>query len=299
MGQTVQFATSSDAGESLSGSRSTKSRRTRSEVHALRAAIKAVVAENRPVTVRQAYYQLVSRGEIDKTEAAYKTVVRLLGIMRRERAIPFRWLADNTRWMHKPDTYSSLGAMLEYTQSTYRRAIWDEQDAYVEVWLEKDALAGVLYPITSEFDVPLMVTRGYPSITFLHSAAETIAAIGKSTFVYYFGDFDPSGLNIAVKVEEGLREFAPEADIHFDRVAVTAPQIESLNLPTRPTKTTDSRSKGFVGGSVEVDAIPPAHLKRLVRACIEQHVDERRLEQLRRVEEQERATLERMAEGFT
>ncbi|MCX6924086.1 MAG: hypothetical protein NT154_12885, partial [Verrucomicrobia bacterium] len=250
-------------------SRPTK-RRTRSDMGDIRAAIIAILGEIRPATVRQVFYQLVSRGVIAKTEAEYKrTVVRLLTVMRREQAVPFGWIADNTRWMRKPSSYSSLSDMLVESQRLYRRALWDNQDAYVEIWLEKDALSGVLYQETAEFDVPLMVTRGYPSISYLYEAAEAVSECNKPAFLYYFGDYDPSGCDITRAVEAGIREFAPTAEIHFKRVAVTPEQITEWKLPTRPTKTTDSRSRRFDGESVEVDAVPPATLRGLVRSCIE------------------------------
>jgi hypothetical protein len=143
----------------------------------IRQAIGDVLEEIQPATVRQTFYQLVSRGVIEKTEQAYKsTVVRLLGEMRRANKIPFDWIADNTRWMRKPTTYSSLNDMLKRSAEFYRRALWDRSKVYVEIWLEKDALAGVLYDVTAEWDVPLMVTRGYASISYLHGAAEAIQA---------------------------------------------------------------------------------------------------------------------------
>ncbi len=80
--------------------------------------------------------------------------------MRRARELPFHWIADNTRWMRKPTTHDGLSDLLQDTAQLYRRSLWSNQSAYVEIWLEKDALSGVLYPITQEFDVPLMVTRG-------------------------------------------------------------------------------------------------------------------------------------------
>ncbi|MGE5756176.1 MAG: hypothetical protein ACM35G_10755, partial [Planctomycetaceae bacterium] len=129
------------------------------------------------MTIRQLFYRLVSLGTIAKTEAEYKaTVVRLMGEMRRAGDVPFGWIADNTRWMRKPATHSSLNGFLRRSAETYRRAIWDNQDAYVEVWLEKDALAGVLIDVTAPWDVPLMVTRGYASLSYLHGAAEIIQA---------------------------------------------------------------------------------------------------------------------------
>jgi hypothetical protein len=183
---------------------------------------------------------------------------------------------------------------LKITKDTYRRELWSNQPAYVEVWLEKDALAGVLYQETEPWDVPLMVTRGYSSISYLHAAADAMASIGKPVFVYYFGDHDPSGRDITRATEAGLREFAGDAEIHFERVAVTEEQIMALHLPTRPTKKTDSRCKSFQGRSVEVDAIPPAVLRALARECIQAHIDEHRLQQIQMVEELERKTLERI-----
>jgi hypothetical protein len=258
----------------------------------IREAIYSVTQAQHPMTVRQVFYQLVSIGAIEKTEAEYKqTVVRLLTLMRRSRELPFGWIADNTRWMRKPRTYSSLEHMLALTAETYRRALWSDQDVYTEIWLEKDALAGVLYQETEHYDVPLMVTRGYSSLSYLYEAAEAIGAQAKPAFLYYFGDFDPSGLDITRSVERGIREFAPGADIYFERVAVTREQVETLNLPTRPTKKTDSRSKNFTGESVEVDAIPPTVLRGLVKECIEKHIDRRALARTRRIEVAERETL--------
>jgi hypothetical protein len=264
-------------------------------VGAIRDAIRAALEEDNPMTVRQVFYRLVSTGVIAKTEAEYKsTVVRLLGLMRREGAIPFGWIADNTRWMRKPRTYSSLESALRRTAETYRRSLWDNQDVYVEVWLEKDALAGVLYDETQRWDVPLMVTRGYPSLSYLYEAADAISDLGKPAYLYYYGDYDPSGLDITRAVEDGIREFAPDAEIYFRRVAVTPEQIGEWSLPTRPTKTTDSRSKGFAGESVEVDAFPPRLLRQMVAECIDRHVDPRALEVLRVAEESEPEILSRL-----
>lgn len=283
----------------ISASRPTNRRRTKAEVHRIKAAIVAVLAEDPPMTVRQVFYRLVSAGVIRKSETEYKsTVVRLLTEMRRAKEVPFSWIADNTRWMRKPATHPSLQAALDRTAEAYRRSLWDDQDAYVEIWLEKDALSGVLFPVTARWDVPLMVTRGYPSLSFLHTAAETIQGVGKPTHLYYFGDYDPSGLDITRSVEEGIRELAPRADIGFERVAVTAEQIAQFALPTRPTKATDSRSKGFAGASVEVDAIHPTQLREIVEGCITRHIDPRAWASTRAVEEHERAILKAMALEF-
>jgi hypothetical protein len=274
-----------------------RSRRTRSEVGDMRAALKTLIAPHVPVTVRQAFYLAVSAGLIDKTENAYKNlVIPYLTNMRLEDELPFDWIADSTRWRRKPVTHNSLDDALQETANFYRRNIWQNQDVYIEIWLEKEALAGVLYQATAAWDVPLMVSRGYASISYLYEAAQTIRDMGKASFIYYFGDHDPSGLDIPRNVERRLREFAPDADIHFERVAVNPWQIVQWGLPMRPTKTSDARSKHFIGDSVEVDSIPPHQLRALATECIEQHVNQAQLRILKVAEDSERTLLTRLYE---
>jgi len=253
-------------------------RRTKAEIAAIRQAIWETLNQVHPMTVRQTFYQLSVKHVIEKLESEYKgTVCRLLVKMREDNEIPFEWISDNTRWMRKPRTHSSFEQALRNTAQTYRRALWENQDAYVEIWTEKDAIAGIILEETKPWDVPLMVSRGFSSITYLYEAAQAILAQNKPAYLYYFGDHDPSGVVIDRKIEQRLRQFAPDADIVFKRIGVTPEQIEAWELPTRPTKKTDSRRKNFSGTSVEVDAIPALKLRELVRDCIEQHVNEHQL----------------------
>jgi hypothetical protein len=272
-------------------------RRTKALIGDVRAAIYEVLAEANPQTVRQVFYALTVRGVIKKAEGEYqRTVIRLLTEMREAGQIPFEWIADNTRWMRKPRTYTGLDACLKNTSRFYRRDLWAAMPVYVEVWCEKDALAGVLLEETEPYDVPLMVAKGYASVTFLWGAARAIEARGKPAHIYHFGDLDPSGVDAARDIEAKLRRYAPEAEIHFSRPAVTREEVEAWNLPSRPTKTTDTRAKKFVGTSVELDAIPVQKLRDLARECIEQHVDQEQLAILRVAETSERETLARWVE---
>jgi hypothetical protein len=182
---------------------------------------------------------------------------------------------------------------LRETAKFYRKSLWDDVDAYLEIWLEKDALAGVIYPVASMFDVPLMVSRGYASLSFLHSAAEYIDSLDVPTYIYHLGDFDPSGVNAGEKIEETLRELAPNAEIVFERIAVTPEQIAQWNLTTRPTKGSDTRAKNFGEVSVELDAIDPGRLRRLVQKTIEQRLPRRQFDILKAAEKSERAIIRR------
>lgn len=267
----------------------------------LRAAILAAFEEtDKPVTVRQMFYMLSVRNAVAKTEAGYRQVQRQLVEMRRDMEVPYAWLADNTRWMRKPTAYRNIEDFFDKAQKFYRQDLWANQDAYVEVWCEKDALAGVLYPITAEYDVPLMVARGYSSESFAYEAAENIRECGKPAFVYYLGDFDPSGWHMATNLESKLKDFGAEID--FVRLAVNPEQIKAWSLPTRPTKETDTRCKAFFDlyghgtPSVELDAIPPDTLRQMVREAVENHIDVDAHAALRR---EEKAAQESLSEFIT
>ena len=160
-------------------------------------------------------------------------------------------------------------------------------------------MSGVIYPVTDMYDVPLMVARGYASLSFLYSAAEHIGSLNVPTYIYHLGDFDPSGVNAGEKIEETLLELAPDADITFQRIGVTPEQIQNWSLPSRPTKTSDSRSKGFGDVSVELDAIPPDELRDLVKGFIERHLPQRQFEILMVAEESERDLLKGLVRGMT
>jgi hypothetical protein len=272
----------------------TRTRRTRAEIQSIKDELSAILEAQHPATVRQVFYLAETRGLVPKTEHGYDAVGRYLLQMRVDGRVPFAWVADHTRWARKPPSHASLGAALQSTVRNYRRSLWDGQPAYVEVWCEKDALAGVLYEETRAWDVPLMVTRGFSSVTFLHEAAAEIRGKDRPAYLYYFGDHDPSGVAVDQSIERRLRQFAPEAEIHFRRVAVLPEQVTAWGLPARPTKCSDSRSKTFRGDSVEVDAISPVRLRQLVRENIERHIDRHAWEATRAAERAERETLRRL-----
>jgi len=265
-----------------------RERSTGTEVRERRAALLSIVMSMKPMTVRQVYYQATVLGLIDKTEAGYRVVQTDLVKMRRDGAMPYNWLADSTRWQRKPRTFRSVKEALEDTARLYRKDLWAEADSYVEFWLEKDALAGVIVPVTRLFDVPLMVARGYASLSFLHSSAECLRELDRPAHVYHLGDYDPSGQDAARSIEQTLRSMAPEADITFERLAVTPEQISEWELPTRPTKASDTRSRGFGDISVELDAIEPDTLRNLVALAIENHLQPEQFAILKAAERSER-----------
>jgi hypothetical protein len=213
----------------------------------------------------------------------------------------------------------------------------------VQIYSEKDAISGVVLPVTHRWDVPLGIVRGYSSESFAWSVAQSIlgaAGRGKGTHIYQLGDHDPSGVDawrafrktisgflledyqvlrarLAAAGYDGSADPADPADddgdeddegessctfvtgeqvatAHFKRLAVTEDQIDDLDLPTRPTKQSDTRAQSFGGGSVEVDAIPPTILRQIVEDAITQHIDAEALRLDQVAEQSEREILTRM-----
>jgi hypothetical protein len=200
--------------------------------------------------------------------------------------------------MHKLDSYNSVEDAIAQTARFYRRNLWTDNDDYVEIWCEKEALAGVIAQVTYDFDVPLMVSRGFSSSSYLRRAADKITDIAKPTFIYQFGDHDPSGVWISEQIERDLQRHLEDIgdfdldDFMFERVAVTPEQITAWNLPTRPTKTEgNTHARNFDGDSVELDAIPIDRLHGLVREVIYRHINLSELRILRTAEASERELL--------
>lgn len=272
-----------------------RSRRSKAELADLHMTILNVCELDNPITVRGVFYRVLSAGVVPKTEAAYAAVQREVLKLRRAGVLPYEWISDGTRWRLKSPSWDSVTEALDDAAASYRRALWNDQGVYVEVWSEKDAISSIISPITDAWDVPLLVARGFSSETFLWSTAQQIKAVGVPAFVYQLGDHDPSGIAAWEHIQARLRDFAPEVEISFERIAVTEEQITELDLPTRPTKRSDSRAQNFEGESVEVDAIPTRILRELVEDTITAHIDVEALRLTRIAEDSEREIFRRMS----
>ncbi len=206
------------------------------EVLERRRQVTELAEEFAPATIRQLYYLCEVRGLVPKTDAGYRAVQHDALILRQEGDIDYDWISDNSRWMRKSRSYKGIDHFLNLSIGTYRRDLWHGADTYVEIWIEKDALAGSIMEETNPYDVPLMVAKGFSSETYLYEAAEAIANKGKPSYIYAFFDRDPSGAHSAKHIERKLREFAPDAEIHFELMAVIPIR---LNIDTCPVSMPD------------------------------------------------------------
>jgi hypothetical protein len=274
-----------------------RSRRTRADVANLDEALYSIVMEQQPMTVRQVFYQAVVRGLVPKDEGkGYNVIQRRLVEMRRADRLPWYWITDNARTIYGYERYSGPRAFQAEIASLYRRDYWRNLSIRCEIWIEKDALSGVVRPITDEYGLDLYVSRGFASVSYLKQAADTATLYKKPTYVYIMSDFDPSGLALVNAIRRELPSMAPEVDWSINRIAVTPEQIDKMSLPTRALKNSDTRAKRFAETygniSVELDAIPPQTLRALVETKIAQHMNPQTLQQMKDIEASEREALE-------
>jgi hypothetical protein len=269
---------------------------------AIRAAVHDLTLSYERMTVRQVFYALEIQGVVEKTEAGYRQVQTQVLRMRREGLLDWDFITDGTRWQRKPETWDEVEDYIEHMARTYRRDLWQSQDVRVEIWLEKDALADIIVDVTARWDVPLMVSRGQSSATFLYNAAKTAEKAyeraGVTTYVYALYDLDAGGQRASRTIARDLPEHAPGVPIVFERLAVTEEQVTAWNLSTRPAKKSDPEAAKFRATAVELDAIDPDRLMALVEGAITRHVDDHAWQVEQAFEEEERDGLQRLAGRF-
>lgn len=252
------------------------------------------------LTLRQIYYQLVAKQIISNQQKYYMKLSRLCVIGRDEGMLPEDAFADRLREVDKPNSWDDLVDFMDTVKQAYKKDKWKNQSAYVEVWTEKDALRGVISPITYECDVSLLVVRGQVSRTAIYESYNRFSQKfneDKKCYLFYFGDFDPSGISIYNSLVKRLRNFGNYGgNINFRRVALTQEQISQHNLPQDPAKKSDPNYKKFVNkygdNVVEIDSLPPDVLRELIRDCVEAKIDNGILAQVQELEALEQIQLQ-------
>lgn len=248
-----------------------------------------------PMILRQLFYRLVSSKALENTRPDYCRLSRVLTTARKDGIIPFEWIVDRSRPTYAPSVFDNLEHGLRALRNCYRKNYWQGQPFYCEVWCEKDAIIGSIEPVTDELGVIVRVYRGFNSTTGAHDIAELFASIKKPIRVFYLGDHDPSGRCIESDIYRRVLEFG-SGPFEMRRLAIHAADIKSFSLPPLRVKDSDSRAKRFKRehGSecVELDALPPAELRKRIREAIESLLDCETWNRALAVEEAERASIE-------
>jgi len=233
--------------------------------------IEEYVAQGYTLTLRQLYYQFVSRDLLSNRQSEYKRLGSIISDGRLAGLIDWAAIEDRTRNLDSPPTWSSPAEILDSAASCYQSPRWANQPVRIEVWVEKEALAGVFSRVCQDEQVPLMCCRGYMSQSEMYEAGQRIArneAHGQPTVILHFGDHDPSGIDMTRDIRERLELFS-RLSVQVDRLALNMDQVDEYGPPPNPAKVTDSRFAAYVElygeESWELDALEPQVLAGLVR----------------------------------
>ena len=264
--------------------------------------IEEYTAQGYDLTLRQVYYQLVARDYIPNNERSYKNTGNLINDARLAGLIDWTAIQDRTRNIRQNSHWSSPASIMSSALYSYAIDTRKDQPNYVEVWVEKDALIGIVQQIASTLDVPCFSCRGYVSASEMWSAAQR--SIGQDhrerRVILHLGDHDPSGKDMTRDIADRLELFG--ADVDVQRIALNRDQIDEFNPPPNPAKLSDSRASAYIEEfgteSWELDALEPKVLTNLIRTCVADLTDASLLERASAREKRDKAELELVKENW-
>ncbi len=226
------------------------------------------------LTLRQLYYQFVSRDLLPNTDKSYNRLGSIINDARLAGLVDWDHLIDRTRNLQTLEHFDGAGDALTKLAGWYHVDMWRRQNVRPEVWIEKDALIGVIEGVCNELDVPYFSCRGYTSQSEMWRAGQRLRhwqdTCDQDTYIIHLGDHDPSGMDMSRDIFDRLELFM--GGTKFERLALNMYQVEQYSPPPNPAKITDSRAKGYIqeygDHSWELDALEPAVLSALIRKSV-------------------------------
>jgi hypothetical protein len=267
----------------------------------------AIIAEYQAggyaLTLRQLYYQFVARDVIPNSQKEYKNLGSIINDARLAGLIDWEAIEDRTRNLRSEPHWRNPAGVIKSAADGYGIDLWSDQPNRVEVWVEKDALVGVLERPCSELDVAYFSCRGYTSQSELWGAAQRHMAYERKdqeVFVIHLGDHDPSGIDMSRDIQDRLGLFGAGTIVR--RIALNMDQVEEHEPPPNPAKMTDARFAGYSAKygdeSWELDALEPKVLDALIRENIEELMDRELWDARWHQQEEDRKLLTAASEGW-
>lgn len=255
------------------------------------------------LTLRQLYYQFVARDIIPNRQEEYKRLGSIVNDARLAGLIDWNAIVDRTRFVRSLSHWDNPEDIVSGAASQYRIDKWADQSFRPEVWIEKDALVGVIEGVCSRLDVPFFSCRGYTSQSEMWAAAQRLRShtdAGQTPIILHFGDHDPSGIDMSRDIESRLELFMGGLEVR--RLALNFDQVQQYNPPPNFAKITDSRSGAYIARfgseSWELDALDPATLAELIETTISELRDDDKWRHARAHEDQARANLRKIAAKY-
>ena len=265
------------------------------------------------LTNRQMYYQLVATDFIPNAMEVYKRVSKFITDARYGGYLDWKIFEDRGRQTRPPSEWKNIGALIDTSLKAYRLPRWKDQDFYVEVLCEKQALESVLKPVTKKWHVQFGYNKGYTSAASMYDLYQRVLAgifDNKDVIILYFGDHDPSGIDMVRDIETRITEFLTNGELNLDptivndrfsveALALTMDQVIELNPPPNPAKISDPRAKEYIKAygnvSWELDAIDPMLLQKIAEDGILRYLNQGKYDSVVKQEEEEAKALREFA----
>ncbi len=245
------------------------------------------------LTLRQLYYQFVSRELLPNNMRSYKSLGNIINDARLAGHIDWEAIEDRTRHVRKRSHWDDPADVIESAAASYGMDLWEGQDTRAEVWIEKDALVGVIERVCTKWDVPYFSCRGYTSQSEVWRAAMRHRSHGCDVRVIHLGDHDPSGMDMTRDIQDRLRLFGAPSTIQ--RIALNMDQVKRYKLPPNPAKHTDARfaayEQEYGEESWELDALDPKGMETMIEDALTEIVDLRRWKRCYAQQEADRTLL--------
>ena len=260
------------------------------------------MADGYTLTLRQLYYQFVSRDIIKNSQKEYDRLGSVINDARLAGRIDWDAIEDRTRNLERLSTWDSPKDILRATAEQFRYDWWDSQPVRIEIWVEKEALAGVIERIANKYRLPWFACRGYCSQSEAWRAGQRFQEHnerGQPVKVLHLGDHDPSGIDMTRDNGARLDLFSEDGDVEVIRLALNINQVRQYSPPPNPAKLSDSRATGYINKfgdkSWELDALSPQVIDQIVSDEIETYIDTHAWEAVRERETAARAKILKMA----
>lgn len=252
------------------------------------------------LTVRQLYYQFVARDLIPNTQQSYKNLCSIVSDARLAGLIDWNAIVDRTRVLKSVPHWDNPEGIINACSEQYRLSLWDDQPVTPEVWIEKDALVGVIEGVCRRYDVPYLACRGYVSQSEMWGAAQRLGE-KPSPIIIHLGDHDPSGIDMTRDIRDRLNMFT-EVDIEVERIALNMEQVKKYDPPPNPAKLSDTRVRNYITeygeDSWELDALDPKVIEELIENKILDIMDGKKMKAVIKKQEKQRKELIVAAENW-
>lgn len=261
-------------------------------------------AEGFNLTLRQLYYQFVSRDLIRNKQTEYKRLGSIISDARLAGLVDWAAIEDRTRELKSLTHWDNPGQIVSAAARSFRLDHWEGQEVRPEVWIEKEALVGVISGICKELDVAYFACKGYVSQSEMWKASRRFSDRGyggQTTVIIHLGDHDPSGVDMTRDIT-GRQDLFRAQDCEVERIALNMEQIEKYDPPPNPTKITDSRAGEYIAAygsnSWELDALEPKALSSLIENKVVNYRDIDVLEIVLEREREYKAILGRVEDNW-